>query len=199
MAYGTLTVVCGPMYAGKTTELLKRVLWTQNGQGKNVLVVKPAFDNRYGTTRIVSHDGLSASARPIDKWDDFIDQLAFESDMICLDEGQFFMQPYFDGDIIEIIRSLLKDGKHVVVNGLDMDWQGAPFEVIAKFSAMADEVIKAAANCTVCGRPARKTFKKSGQGGSVELGAHESYEARCNDHWHCDGNEFTENNNDQDD
>ena len=65
MTYGHLTVICGPMYGGKTTELLKRVLWAKNGQGKKVLVLKPAMDTRYSSSRIVSHDGLSVECLPV--------------------------------------------------------------------------------------------------------------------------------------
>ncbi|MCI2811426.1 hypothetical protein, partial [Eoetvoesiella caeni] len=62
MTYGTLTVICGPMYAGKTTETLKRVLWARHGQNRNVAVLKPSFDDRYAETEIVSHDGLRTTA-----------------------------------------------------------------------------------------------------------------------------------------
>lgn len=68
--YGKLIVICGPMFASKTTEILKRILWARNGEAKAVLVIKPAFDDRYSTTRIVSHDGLSVDAKAITKWED---------------------------------------------------------------------------------------------------------------------------------
>jgi thymidine kinase len=182
--YGKLTLCCGPMYASKTTELLKRTLWASNGQNRTVYVVKPAFDTRYSATKIVSHDGLSTMANAIIGWDDHCRISAAGADMVCFDEVQFFAEPNFSADVVTIIRELLQEGKEVVCAGLDMDWQGAPFPVTASLAAMADEILKLTANCTVCGRPAGKTFKKLPEGGSVELGSHDKYEARCNEHWH---------------
>lgn len=180
--YGKLTVICGPMFASKTTEILKRILWARNGESKAVLVVKPAFDDRYSTTRIVSHDGLSVEAKAITKWEE-VSNLAHDAEMICIDEVQFLTQPYFSDDIIECVRELLLDGKEVVVTGLDMDWQGEPFKTTATLGAMADNIIKLTANCTQCGQPATKTFKKSQNSEQIELGATDLYEARCNKHW----------------
>lgn len=198
--YGKLTVICGPMYAGKTTEILKRILWARNGQSKAVLVLKPAFDNRYAETKIVSHDGLSVEAKSVTSWYD-VGSLVDDAEMICFDEVQFFTSPHFDSvwegetvDVTHVIRSLLSKGKEVVCSGLDMDWQGEAFTVTADLMAMADEVKKITANCTTCGRPAGKTWKKVASGGSVELGAHDLYEARCNEHWvypgDCEGGDI---------
>lgn len=193
MAYGKLTVICGPMYAGKTTELLKRILWARNGQSKAVLVVKPAFDNRYADTKIVSHDGLSVDAMSVTSWYD-VGSLADDAEMVCFDEVQFFQEPHFNSeyegervDIIHVVRSLLNRGVDVVCSGLDMDWKGAPFPITADLVAMSDEVLKITANCTTCGRPAGKTFKKVANDQSVELGAGDLYEARCNEHWVYEG------------
>jgi thymidine kinase len=180
--YGHLTVICGPMFASKTTELLKRILWARNGQHKAVLVIKPAFDNRYSATKIVSHDGLSVDAKAITKWED-IDILASDAEMVCIDEVQFFTDPHFKDDIVDKIRDLLIVGTDVVVTGLDMDWQGQPFPITATLSAMADTILKFTANCTTCGQAAPKTHKKVPNGESVELGASDLYEARCNTHW----------------
>ena len=179
MNYGTLTVICGPMYAGKTTETLKRVLWAKNGKNDRVRVFKPAFDNRYSEVEIVSHDGLKTSAESIED----LPYIGLGADLVVLDECQFFMEPYVKGDVIQFVRNLLTDGIHVVAAGLDMDWQGQPFDVTARLLAMADETVKLTANCTVCGRPAKKTYKKRAEGGSVELGGSDKYEARCNEHW----------------
>jgi len=177
--YGTLEVVCGPMFAGKTTELLKRVLWARNGLNQNVKVFKPAFDNRYSETEIVSHDGLKTVADSITTWV----ELEEEWDLVVFDEIQFFTDPHFDRNLIKIVASLLTNGTNVLATGLDMDWRGEPFYVTGMLLAMADKVKKLKANCTISGRPAGKTFKKSGKGSSVELGATDLYEARSNEHW----------------
>ena len=181
--YGTFTFICGPMYAGKTTELLKRILWARNGCSKAVLVLKPAFDKRYSNTKIVSHDGLSVDAKSISSFSEVIPLIA-DAEMICIDESQFFVDPHFSDDLVEWVGKFLLDGKEVVATGLDMDWRGHPFGISAQFAAMADDVIKIKANCTVCGTAAAKTYKKIQNGEQIiELGATDLYEARCNKHW----------------
>ena len=182
MSYGHLTVICGPMWAGKSTSTLKRILWAKNGENRPVHVFKPAFDTRYADAEIVSHDGLRAPAVSIST----IPTIELSSnDLIVLDEIQFFHEPYFTGDVIAWVKELLSQGVEVVVAGLDMDWKGDPFEVTAKLLAMANDAQKLTAHCTICGKPATKTFRKeqTSQAGSVELGAQETYEARCNTHW----------------
>lgn len=188
MRYGTLTVICGPMFASKTTSVLRQVLWAQNGQGREVLVYKPAFDDRYADTEIVSHDGLrvpakSVRALPEPAWDAAPKATKFGRGLIVLDEVQFFCEPYVSGDVEAWVRARLSDGDDVVAAGLDMDWQGHPFETTARLLAMADDVVKGSAHCSVCGKTARKTYKKVAEGGSVELGHGDKYEARCNEHW----------------
>lgn len=182
MLYGRLTVICGPMYAGKTTELLKRIIWARNGHSKAVLVIKPAFDTRYSQTQIVSHDGLKTDAKAVTDWGQ-VAHLAADADMVCIDEVQFFTEPHFNGDIVEQVRQLLVTGTDVVVSGLDMDWQGYPFPVTATLGAMADEMLKIKAYCSVCAAAAGKTHKKVPNAEQVELGSSDLYEARCNTHW----------------
>lgn len=177
MAYGKLTVICGPMFAGKTTETLKRVLWAKNGQGRSVRVLKPTFDDRYAEAEIVSHDGLRTPAESIS-----VLPVVLDADLVVLDEIQFFPS-YVQGDLYAWVQDQLGRGVEVIAAGLDMDWQGKPFEGTSLLMGMADEVIKLNAHCTVCGRPARKTFKLHQGGDSVELGASDKYEARCNGHW----------------
>ncbi|RYD64419.1 MAG: thymidine kinase [Verrucomicrobiaceae bacterium] len=187
MSYGTLTVVCGPMFAGKSTEVLKRVLWAKNGLRRPVAVFKPSFDNRYAETEIVSHDGLRTPAQSIAALPERVtfSELVIKprAALIVLDECQFFEPPYVEGDTVEWVRTRLAAGFDFIAAGLDMDWQGKPFRVTADLIAMADEVVKVSANCTVCGRNAPKTYKLTPEGGSVELGAQDKYEARCNEHW----------------
>lgn len=176
--YGNLTVICGPMFAGKTTELLKRILWAKNGQGKRVAVFKSAYDTRYKITEIVSHDGLQTTASIISSW-----QGTPAVDHVFFDEVQFFVQPHFHDDIVAIVSGLLHDGVDVTVAALDADWRGQPFHTSALITGMADEVIKLRSHCAVCGRPATKTFKRQATGNSIELGGSETYEPRCNVHW----------------
>ena len=182
MIYGHLTVICGPMYGGKTTELLKRVLWAKNGRQRVVLVVKPEMENRYSVNHIVTHDGLSVECSPIRNWD----QVSFQAkaaEIVFFDEVQFFIDPHFDGVVEDIITDLLAAGKDVVVNGLDLDAMGKPFVKTATLMAMADDIIKVKSTCSVCGRPATKTHKITDSDMRVELGSVGVYEPRCNEHW----------------
>lgn len=181
MAYGTLTLITGPMFAGKSTELLKRVLWAMNGEQRPVAVLKPAFDVRYAVERIVSHDGLAADAVPISAWPE-LDPAITE---VFLDEAQFLDAPRFEGDLVAHVRETLARGVRITASGLDMDWQGRPFPMTAALAAMADEVVKLRAHCSLCGRPATKTLKRSAEGGPVDLGGADKYEPRCNAHWHA--------------
>lgn len=179
MAYGKLTAVVGPMYAAKSTELLKRALWARNGEGRTVYVYKPAFDDRYSESEIVNHDGLRTPAESITA---LPDQTYEEGDLIVMDEIQFF-DDHVEGDVVAWVRDRLDEGVEVVVAGLDMDWRGNPFPATADMLAMADEVVKKRANCTVCGRPAAKTHKRVPDDTRVQLGSTDTYEARCADHW----------------
>lgn len=179
-SYGNLRVFCGPMFSGKTTELLKRILWTKNGEHQKIQVFKPAFDQRYQKHSLVSHEGLASPAEAINEW------YGVDADTraVFFDEVHFFVYPHYQGqDIISVIKSLLKDGVDVAVSGLDMDWQGEPFNVTAQLMAMAEEVKKLQGVCAVCGRPSTRSYKKTRQGASIELGANELYEPRCTHHW----------------
>lgn len=183
MAYGHLEIICGPMFAGKSTHILKSILWAQNGQKKKIMVLKPSFDTRYDTHKIRSHDGLSANATPIETWPDIPE----DTEVVFIDEVQFFQEPHFNGNIVEEIKKLLSKNINVVATGLDADWQGNAFSVTAELLAMADTAEKITANCTICGQAASKTFKKFPDTQKIELGTHEAYEARCNKHWHTKG------------
>lgn len=182
--HGKLTLLCGPMFSGKTTELLKRLLWASNGQGKKVAAFKPAYDQRYAKMKIVSHEGLSAEAESIYHWGNTNQHLReAKVTSVFFDEVQFFTPPNFRGDIVSIVQDLLDTGIDVVACGLDMDWQGKPFTATAMLAAMAEEINKQKAICAVCGRPASRSFKKGGNHAKVEIGGNDLYEARCLRHW----------------
>ena len=174
--HGNLTLICGPMFSGKTTELLKRILWASNGKGHKIAVFKPAYDQRYAKMKLVSHEGLAAEAESIYHWGDTNKQLVQEQvETVFFDEVQFFTAPHFRGDIVDIIQSLLDAGINVVASGLDMDWKGRPFTATAMLAAMSEEVIKQKAVCAVCGRPASRTYKKKASGPQLEVGGAERF------------------------
>lgn len=179
MPYGRLEVITGPMFSGKSTLLLHRITVSRILDGRSILVLKPSFDTRYGQTRVESHDGLAADARAVSEWP----QVPASVERVFIDEVQFLEPPRFSGGVVAEIRRLLERGTDVTVSGLDTDWRGAPFPIMASLLAMADEVHKRTAHCTVCGRPATKSFKRVANKQVVELGAGDLYEARCLQHW----------------
>lgn len=183
MAYGNLTVWCGPMFAGKSSNLIQRYIWKNHAKDFSIMV-KPSFDTRYSSEKVVTHTGLEVIAQNVKNVSEI--KSFFISDQnknLMIDECQFFIEPHVNGDLIAVVKELLKRGINVFASGLDMDWKGDPFIVTAKLLAMADNVYKLTAVCNHSGDEATKTFKKSLAGGSVELGETDKYEARNNKYW----------------
>ncbi|HYE51618.1 MAG TPA: thymidine kinase [Azospirillaceae bacterium] len=180
MRYGKLEVICGPMFSGKSTEILKRAVWYTHGTGTRIMLLKPAFDVRYAEDRVVNHDGVGFDATPIRT----MPPVPPDVSAVFIDEVQFCCAPHFEGDIVESIRELLVQGIDVGVSGLDTDWRGRPFSITAQLAAMADSIHKLRSRCAVCGHDASKSFKKHRNDRTVELGQADLYEPRCNLHWH---------------
>lgn len=182
MKLGKLTVMCGPMFAGKTTELIKRMNHGISIDGKNALAVKTIFDDRYSEAEIMSHDGKSFSAKSISSADAILSD-ADNYDLMAFDEVQFFQEPYFSGNFISLVDELLMKGIDVLAAGLDMNTNGEPFHVTSLLLGMADEVIKMTARCEKCGFSASRTIKKREGGSIIELGGSDVYSPRCRSHW----------------
>lgn len=170
-----LTVNCGGMFSGKSSELQR--------QGERHLIanhkvafVKPALDNRYADEEIVNHKGYSVKAISIEKSVDiFTTPGIITQDVICIDEVQFF-----DDAIVACINSLLKLGKVVYCSGLDMDYAGKPFRIVADLMAMADEVNKFQAVCSDCGDDAIFSHRLDSESTAViELGEKDKYKPLC--------------------
>jgi thymidine kinase len=180
-----LAVFSGPMFAGKTTALIAAV--DAAARERPVVIVKPAMDNRYAETAIVTHDGVSHLAVPVSRPDEVFAAVAAASGdtkaHVFADEVQFMERPNFDGDFHVVVHSLLMAGHPVTCGGLDCDWRGLPFDVTARLLAMADRVTKLTARCAVTGLPAQKTYKKVADNARVALGAADTYEPRCNAAW----------------
>jgi thymidine kinase len=185
----TLTVVAGPMFAGKTSALIARIRAALDEGTRPVVIVKPAMDKRYADSAIMTHDGVAHPALPISSEADLfaaVAEAASRSGQPChvfVDEMQFLESPWFAGSFHEAIHALLVAGHDVTCGGLDCDWRGLPFDVSARLMAMADHVEKLAARCVVTGAPARKTYKKAADSARIALGAADTYEPRCNDEW----------------
>ena len=179
---GKLEVIAGPMFAGKTSELLKRLLFIEHG-GNRVLVVKPVVDDRYdGATKIVTHNKLSHDALAVIDLELVKDNYTIKSynfHTIFIDEVQFFDTK----ETLWFVEEGLREGVNFVCAGLDQDSRGVPFETTARLLALADEVIKIKSYCNVCGQSASKTQRLSRSGDRVAIGGAETYEPRCHEHW----------------
>lgn len=180
-----MTVICGPMFSGKSSRIVSYMLRNRAANNK-IELFSPNFDNRYGANKVSSHSKLSVNATSVFNSSEIrtITQ-NLKLDILVFDEIQFFMKPYFYGDFVGLIKEYLIEGKTILCAGLDMDWKGNPFETTGKLLAMADNVEKLKAICNVTGNDASKTYKVSQLGDSIELGETDKYEARCNKVWNC--------------
>lgn len=172
---GWIEVVCGGMFSGKTEELIRRAKRAHIA-GQRVVVVKPAVDNRYSDKEIVSHDESALPGLVVDTADQIV-LLTGESDVICIDEAQFF-----DDRIVQVSNSLANDGKRVIVAGLDMDYEGNPFEPMPQLLAIAEYVTKLHAVCSESGVMAHYSQRIVENKDRLLVGEAEAYEPRAR---HC--------------
>ncbi len=181
MAYfvhGSIEVVCGPMFSGKTEELIRRVRRAQIARQK-VQIFKPAIDTRYDDKDVVSHTAQSIHSEPVEKAIDILVNIKDSTRVVAIDEIQFF-----DNDIVHIVDKLARRGLRVICAGLDLDYKAIPFGPMPQLLAIADEVVKIHAICTVCGAPATRSQRiVNDNQEQVLLGETDSYEARCRGHY----------------
>lgn len=168
------------MFSGKTEELLRRIRRAEIAR-KKVQVFKPAIDNRYGVVRVASHNGVAREdATVVASAQEILDHLAPDTEVIAIDEVQFF-----DDDVIGVCDLLARRGLRVIAAGLDQDFRGEPFGPIAALMALAEYVDKLQAICVVCGAAASRTQRLiDGKPARYDdpvilVGGSESYEARC--------------------
>jgi thymidine kinase len=169
---GSIEVIVGSMYSGKTEELIRRLRRAQIAR-QRVEIFKPAIDDRYAKDAIVSHSELRIPSRSVKKASDVL-RHAHEAQVIGIDEGQFL-----GPGLVEVCERLARMGKRVIVAGLDQDYLGRPFEPMPQLLAVAEYITKTLAICVVCGAPANRTYRKVQRGGRVVVGGAEIYEARC--------------------
>lgn len=174
---GSIEVICGPMFSGKTEELIRRIKRAQIARQK-VQIFKPAIDNRYHETEVVSHSALSIEATPVFNSIEILHKVFDSTRVVGIDEVQFF-----DEKISMVVEKLACRGIRVIMAGLDQDFMGKSFGPMANLLAIADNVDKIHAICTVCGAPATKTHRKNLQNTEQLLvGEMDLYEARCRTH-----------------
>ena len=178
---GNLETIVGAMFAGKTSELLKRILWAKH-QNKKIIVIKPSIDNRYSNEKIITHNDLSHECYSMSNWDTTLKKFVFEKsnvDMVFLDEIQFMDT----NETLHNVETLLNKGIDVVCAGLDQDSRGKPWETSSMLLGLSDKIVKIYGFCNVCGLEATKTFRKTLGGERTQVGAANIYEPRCLKHW----------------
>ena len=170
---GWVEVICGPMFSGKSEELIRRVTRSQIARIP-VQVFKPLLDDRYAETEVVSHSHWKVEALPVETSTDLLRAVNDRTEVIGIDEGQFF-----DDGLVEVVDNLAATGKQVIIAGLDTDYLRRPFEPIPSMCDRAEYVTKMLAVCHRCGGPALYTQRIVQSDDLVVLGATDAYEARC--------------------
>lgn len=181
--HGSIEVVCGPMFSGKTEELIRRVKRAQIAK-QRVQIFKPAIDVRYDKEDVVSHSSQAIKSEPVENAIDILIRLKDSTRVVAIDEVQFF-----DEAIVTVVSKLAARGYRVICAGLDLDYRAQPFGPMGTLLALADEVVKIHAICTVCGAPATRSQRLSGSKDQVLLGESDAYEARCRGHYQWDDSE----------
>ena len=179
---GWIEVIVGGMFSGKTEELIRRLRRVELARQK-VQVFKPIIDDRYSAEDVTSHNMNSIRAIPISNIQDLWDHLKDDTQAVGIDEGQFFSH-----ELVGVVQTLAERGLRVIIAGLDTDWQAKPFEPMPTLMAIAENVTKQHAVCVVCGVPASRTQRTGTPGKKISqeqvlVGSHDSYEARCREHF----------------
>lgn len=179
---GWIEFICGSMFSGKSEELIRRIKRSRYAK-QNVQVFKPAIDNRYSESAVVSHNGNQTTAEAVSHSSDILDKVADDTNVVAIDEIQFF-----DNGIVETCETLADKGLRVICAGLDLDFKGDPFGPSPILLAKAEFVTKLQAICIKCGNPATRTQRLIDDKPAhyhdpvIQIGASEGYEARCR---HC--------------
>lgn len=169
---GSIEVITGSMFSGKTEELIRRLRRSQYA-GLKVEIFKPSLDKRYSENRVVSHDDKSINSTPVDHASAIL-LLSGNVNVVGIDEAQFF-----DNAIVDVCNELADNGIRVVAAGLDMDFMGNPFGPMPALLAIAEYVTKVHAICMRCGNLAQYSFRKSDEDKVVVLGEKDKYEPLC--------------------
>ncbi len=169
---GWIEVICGPMFSGKTEELIRRLVRAQIAK-QRVSIFKPAIDNRYSDDFIVSHNQRKIKSIVVDSPTQIL-KYTDSADVFGIDEAQFF-----DLAITDVCKTLARKGKRVVVAGLEKDYRCQPFGAMPELLVDAEYIIKVNAICMVCGDPANFSQRLSSDEGQVVVGEADKYEARC--------------------
>lgn len=170
---GWIEVIAGSMFSGKSEELIRRIRRAQIAR-QRVRLFKPRIDDRFAADHVVSHSEMRLPSEPIDAASEILQKIDAETEVIGVDEGQFF-----DQSLLEVANALANRGIRVIVAGLDQDYLGRPFEPMPQLMAIAEYVDKTLAICMQCGAPANRTQRLVEATDRVVVGGADQYEARC--------------------
>ena len=172
---GSVEVICGSMFSGKTEELIRRLKRAQFAKQK-VEIYKPCIDVRYSEDKVVSHDSHSIPSTPINTPAAML-QLSNDVEVVGIDEAQFF-----DETLVDVVQQLANKGIRVIIAGLDTDFLGKPFGPMPALMAIAEDIQKVHAICVKCGSPANHSHRLIKNEQLVVLGEKDEYEPLCR---HC--------------
>ena len=170
---GWIEVICGPMFSGKSEELIRRLRRATIAR-KRVEVFKPVIDNRYSADEIVSHGDLRMNSQVVSNAREIMDRIDLRAEVIGVDEANFM-----GAELVDVSQRLADSGKQVIIAGLDTDYMGRPFAPMPDLLAHAESITKTLAICVRCGNPAKHTQRLRGSDDLIVVGAAEMYEARC--------------------
>jgi len=172
-AGGWVEVITGSMFSGKSEELIRRLRRAQIARQK-VQIFKPKVDVRSGEAEIVSHSDMKMASQPVGSAHEILATVAADTEVVGIDEGQFF-----DASLVDVVDQLANRGLRVIVAGLDQDYRGRPFEPMPQLMAVAEYVDKTLAICLRCGAPANRSQRIGRATDRVVVGGADQYEARC--------------------
>ena len=170
---GWIEVVCGPMFSGKSEELIRRLRRARIAR-KRVQVFKPTIDDRYSATEIVSHGDQRLPSDVVSSSKEILEKLDWRAQVIGVDESNFF-----GPDLVDIATQLADSGKQVIIAGLDTDYLGRPFTPMPDLLCIAESITKTLAICMRCGHPAKHMQRLVESSELIVVGATGMYEARC--------------------
>ncbi len=170
---GWVEIVCGPMFSGKSEELIRRLRRARIAR-KRVQVFKPTIDDRYSLDHIVSHGDQRMEAEVVNGAKDILTRLDWRTQVVGVDESNFF-----GPDLVEVAQRLADSGKQVIIAGLDTDYLGRPFTPMPELLCLAESITKTLAICMRCGNPAKHTQRLVESSDLIVVGATGMYEARC--------------------
>ena len=172
MQKGSIEVICGSMFSGKTEELLRRLKRAEFAKLKTA-VFKPQVDIRYDNEKVVSHDSNIILSTPVNSPSEILN-LVNAVKVVAIDEAQFF-----NDDLVAVCNTLANAGKRVIIAGLDMDFLGKPFGVMPQLLAIAEHITKVHAICIDCGRIANHSFRLTKNKDLIQLGQKDEYKPLC--------------------